>query len=158
MKITVDKNRSSDGDLTFTITVKELHEVPFTAQEYLAMEGLDKFINQMQGILDINSKVYEEIKLSNYALKDKLFQKMLNSLRFSIQEEFRPKFQPICQEIYNEIYDKQTGFVKSWMETFDPQRTTYYFDNDSRMQDNKISTDLMPVDKLDEDDEDEDED
>jgi len=40
----------------------------------------------------------------------------------------------MCQEIYNWIFDQQNEPLKRWMLEFDPQRTTFYFDNDKKLE------------------------
>jgi len=142
MKISVDRTTSPEGDLVFTITVKEPHISPFKEEEKIALESIDKFTKEMEKSLDPTGKLYQEIQTANHDVKEKVFMRVLENLRFAIQNEFRPKFQPICQEIYNWIYDKQEGFLKSWMMEFDPQRTTYYFDNDERMKSQLNEDDL----------------
>lgn len=151
MKITVDRTNDSEGNLVFTITVKEPHVIPFPEEEKKALDGIDQLTKLIETSLDSSKPLYNEIMQSNRKIKENVFVKSLEKLKFSIQNEFRPKFQPICQEIYNWIYDKQQGVLKNWMIEYDPQRTTYYFDNDGKTQ-NPINTPFISEDKIDEDD------
>ena len=153
MKITVDRTLSPEGNLVFTITCKEPHLSTLTEEDTKTLDQLDNFAFDMSSI--VSKDVYDVIVKSNTGVKRDIFDKVLDNLRFSIQNEFRPKFQPICQEIYNWIYDYQKGHVKRWMAEFDPQRTTYYFDNDNKS--GILSAQEDPDDKIDDEDEDFDE-
>lgn len=154
MKITVDRTLSPEGHLVFTVTCKEPHLTCMTEQETEALEGLDLFTHQMSSL--ISPEMSQLIENANHEVKGKIFNKVLENLRFAIQNEFRPKFLPICQEIYNWIYDLQSGNIKKWMMQFDSQRTTYYFDNDARLEQNKISSPFLYPEDKDEEDDDED--
>lgn len=156
MKIKVDRTIKAEGELVFTITVTEPHVSPFSEIEKNALESIDAFTKEMEKTLDPASVLYQDIVNANHKVKEKVFCKVLENLKFAIENEFRPKFKPICQEIYNWIYDKQEGFLKRWMSEFDPQRTTYFFDNDGRLQNQHIN--MIADDKVnDEDHDDEDE-
>ncbi len=153
MKITVDKSMNVDGNLVFTITCKEPHVHTLSGESLRLMEGLDYYLKAFEG--DIDPNIYDMLKRSNHDIQDTVFQEVLTNLRFAIENELRPKFRPICQEVYNWIYDKQEGHVKEWLMKFDPQRTTYYFDNDVKKDCGRILYDEVSEDKVD-DDEDED--
>ncbi len=159
MKISVDRTSNSEGDLVFTITVKEPHVAPFSDEERMSLESIDLFTKTMEKSLDPTGVLYQDILNANHKVKEKVFCRVLNNLKFAIENEFRPKFKPICQEIYNWIYDKQEGFLKTWMAEFDPQRTTYYFDNDERMRSQFTPSPQEPEcdEGTDEDDDEEDE-
>jgi len=151
MKISIDRTMSPEGDLVFTITVKEPHIIPFPEEEKKALNEIDQLTKLVETSLESSKPLYKDIIEANSKIKEKVFVKALDNLKFSIQNEFRPKFQPICQEIYNWIYDKQTDILKKWMIEYDPQRTTYYFDNDGKTQ-NPINTPFISEDKVDDDD------
>ncbi len=133
MKITVDRTIDSEGNLVFTISVKEPHKVPFTELENNMMTALETCKKHVDSVQEDN-KVKNDILSSIHDAKEKTFSRILQSLRFAITNELRPKFQPICQEIYNWIYDNQEGPTKMWMQEVDPQRTKYYFDNDKTVE------------------------
>lgn len=155
MKISVDRIVNSNDDLVFTITVKEPHVSPFTDDERISIESIDRFTKNMEKTIDPTSLLYQDILNANHKVKEKVFMRILENLKFAIENEFRPKFKPICQEIYNWIYDQQEGFLKTWMTEFDPQRTTYYFDNDVKMQNQLNNPPVeMEVDIDDQDNED----
>ena len=156
MKIKVDRNLSEDQKLVFTITVTDPHHSCFGEIENKMMSILDVCKNDIDNSINGVNKTKDDIIGLIHAAKKKLFMRLLNDLKFSIENELRPKFRPICQEIYNWIQDQQTDMLKTWMIEFDPQRTKYYFDNDNK---NLYSTDPLDIcdDKID-DDEDEDED
>lgn len=158
MKITVDRTNNSEGDLVFTVTVKEPHVSPFTEQEHLAMESIEVFTKNMATLIDPNGIFYQDIINANHLVKGKTFLRVLQNLKFAIKNELEPKFHPMCQEIYNWIYDNQKGYLKSWMTDFDPQRTTYYFDNDARIEATKINSPFTYPEDKDSDDDEEDED
>ncbi len=158
MKITVDRTVDSEGDLIFTIKVTEPHVAPFTKDEKSSLECIDIFTKQLADVLDPNKPLFQDIQNANHAVKEKVFTRVLTNLKFAIENDLRPKFRPICQEIYNWIYDSQEGFLRTWMQEFDPQRTTYYFDNDEKMKSQFGSSKQEPehvIDDVDVDDEDE---
>lgn len=157
MKITIDRTRESEDSITFTITVTEPHVSKFSKNEKNALQSIDMFTKEMSETIDPTGELYQDILTANHKVKEKVFIKVLDNLRFSIENHLRPKFRPICQEIYNWIYDKQEGHVKTWMQEFDPQRTTYYFDNDGKFSYSPDGLN-MPDDKVDEDDDEDEED
>lgn len=159
MKITVDRTVTPEGNLTFTISVTEPQVAPFSEIEKNSLVSIDTFTKEMSKTLDPNSVLYQDILNANHKVKEKVFCKVLENLKFAIENDMRPKFRPICQEIYNWIYDKQEGFLKTWMSEFDPQRTTYYFDNDGKLQNQLYNQASEPDTEVvvDEDEEDEDE-
>ncbi len=160
MKITVDRTKNPEGDLIFTITVKEPHVAPFPEEEKTALVTIDNFMKHIaKDRLDPNGKLYQDILNANHNVKEKVFLRILDNLKFSIENEFRPMFKPICQEIYNWIQDNQEGYIKTWMSEFDPQRTTYYFHNDE-VSKNHIKNQINHVvdDKFEDEEEDDDED
>jgi len=152
MKITVERTTNPEGNLVFTITVSEPHFITFEEEERNALEGIDKFTESMEIYLNPENLLYSDIKNANHRVKEKVFMRLLDNLKFSIENELQPKFKPICQEIYNWIYDNQKGYVKKWMEEFDPQRSKYYFDNDIKPFVIKSTMNCVPDDKLDEED------
>ena len=137
MKIKVDRTIDSEGNLLFTIKVTEPHVAPFSDQERISLESIDRFTLNMSKTIDPTGPLYQDILNANHKVKEKMFCRILQNLKFAIENEFRPKFRPICQEIYNWIYDDQEGHVKKWMSEFDPQRTTYYFDNDAKSENSR---------------------
>ncbi len=157
MEIKVERNKK-DEDLVFTITVSGGHKSPLTVQEYLALTNIDEFTKTMEGRLSRDSDIFKHLLDSNHDLKEKIFVEILDNLKFAIENQLRPKFKPICQEIYNWIYDYQEGYVKSWMSDFDPQRTTYYFDNDEKIKNMYEQSSEIVVDDSDDDSDFDDED
>lgn len=152
MDIKVDRVSNEKGDLVFTITVSKSHFPNVSEEEISALVAMDAFTKTLGTTIDPEKKLYQDILAANKTVKEKIFQKILSSLKFSIKNQLQPKFDPICQEIYNWIYDAQRSFLKSWMTEFDPQRTTYFFDNDEQMKFQFLNEDY-PVDKDPEDDE-----
>ncbi len=131
MKINVEREHTKEGNLVFTVTVSEPHLSWFDEDEKKMMLLLDNCKNHVCQVDIHGNKTRNEILSLIHTAKEKTFSRVLENLKFSIENEFRPKFKPICQEIYNWIYDKQTDMLKKWMMEFDPQRTKYYFDNDN---------------------------
>ncbi len=133
MKITVDRTMNPEGCLVFTITVASPTIASFTQSEQRLMRILDKTERSCMDVVtedkDDNS-LHFKIQKGTNDLKREVFDRVMNRMRFNIENEFRPKFRPICQEIYNWIFDHQSGSLKTWMREFDPVRTKYYFDND----------------------------
>lgn len=131
MKIEVNRSHTLEGELIFTIRVSEPHEIDISQDEISIMHTLETCIESIESIeISEAYDVKDTIKSALNDVKSDAFWRLLNKLKFSIENEFRPKFRPICQEIYNWIYDHQKGEVKQWMQEFDPQRTKYYFSND----------------------------
>lgn len=154
MRISVERIINDDDHLVFTIKILEPHLCPMVQQEIDALEGIDNFTKGLERNLDPEGKLYQNILLANHQVKERIFLKTLENIKFSIKNELEPKFHPICQEIYNWIYDKQEGSIKKWMQEFDATRTTYYFDNDIKLK-NQLEKNI-PDDKFDDEDEDED--
>jgi hypothetical protein len=156
MDIKVDRTQTPEGKLVFTITVGEPDIAPFEEVEKNVLESIDKFTKEMANTIDSSKELYMDIVIANHRVKEKVFMKVLDNMKFEIENELRPKFKPICQEIYNWIFDHQKGYLKKWMTEFDPQRTTYFFDNDGRFQNQNLNE--IAEEKIDEDeDEDDDE-
>ncbi len=130
MKITVDRINNSQGELVFTITVKEPHNAPFGDVEKDLMIELDKCFKSTTETNAGNIKIKDFILSSIHNAKEKTFIHVIENLKFGIKNELQPMFNPMCQEIYNWIYDAQEGHLKQWLQEFDPQRTKYYFSND----------------------------
>lgn len=129
MDIKVDRTLS-DNNLVFTITVSNPHASSFSESDLQIMKLIEQCKKSIEGVSLETSKTKESvINLINTA-KEKSFFRILDNLKFAIENEFRPRFDPICQEIYNWIRDHQTGELQEWLFEFDPQRTKYYFDND----------------------------
>ncbi len=154
MKITVDRI-SSENDLVFTIKVSEPHHACFGELEKTMMAMLDCCKDGVSGLTTEENKTKNDVMGLIHAAKEKTFVRVLDSLKFAIQNELAPMFKPICQEIYNWIHDQQSGDLKAWMIEFDPQRTKYYFNNDQTAQKILIA---QESEHENEDDEDEDED
>lgn len=155
MKITVDRNNTDQGNLIFTISVTDPHHSCFGEIENQMMYILDTCKEQVYRTTSEENKTKNDIMALIHAAKEKTFMRVLDNLKFSIENEFRPMFKPICQEIYNWIQDQQTEVLKKWIMEFDPQRTKYYFSNDEKMQRELNKPEESPVDKFEEDNEDE---
>ncbi len=151
MKIQVDRTEPSDNTLVFTITVSQPLCVPFTEEDIRALVAMDMFMLSMSQTLDTNGEVYKNLISANHSVKEKILEKVLASMRFHIECVLKKKFKPMCEEIYNWVYDHQEGHVKSWLSTFTPERTKYYFDNDRK--DESIQDDACECDDDDEDSE-----
>lgn len=146
MKITVDRSYNEDGDLVFTITVREPALNPFTEEEKTFMALLEAALRQASQF-ETNNLILKNVVLADLNMtKERIFVQVLRRVRFYIKEELELKFHPMCQEIYNWIHDAQDGFLKQWMIEYDPQRTKYYFDNDKT-----IESDYEEEDREDED-------
>lgn len=130
MDIKVDRTNTPEGNLVFTITVSEPHHSCFGEIEKNIMKLLDICKDDVYRTTSDENKTKQDVIGLIHNAKEKTFLRVLDNLKFAIENEFRPRFKPICQEIYNWIYDKQTDVLKNWMCEFDPQRTKYYFDND----------------------------
>ncbi len=133
MDIQVDREIKEDG-LIFTIKVTNPHQGCFKDAEKQMMQILDLCKYEVSQVTLEENKLKDDVVGLIHAAKEKMFNRILRDLKFSIENDLRPKFQPICQEIYNWLHDQQSGDLKSWMIEFDPQRTKYYFDNDVTAQ------------------------
>jgi len=150
MKIKVERESTPEGDLVFTVRVSDPHVVEITSYEKKIIHILEECLSTLDSeIHDSAEKVKEDVQSSLNGIKHQVFCRMIERLKFNVENDFRPKFKPICQEIYNWLYDYQTGETRQWMQEFDPQRTKYYFDND-------INTHTCPGTQESEHDEDED--
>ncbi len=148
MKISVERIINTEGNLVFTISVSEPHLAGFGDVDKIMMNILDACQNDIFRVTVDENKIKNDVMGLIHAAKEKAFVRVLDNLKFSIENEFRPKFKPICQEIYNWIHDKQTNDLKKWMIEFDPERTKYYFDNDLELKNQKRSYSI-PDDKID---------
>jgi len=157
MKITVDRTHTSESNLVFTITVSSPHLTCFGESEKQMMKLLEICQDDIERVVLDENKLKDDIKGLIHSAKEKAFVRVLDNLKFSIENEFRPMFKPICQEIYNWIQDHQSGDIKNWMIQFDPQRTKYYFHNDPENPYSRGPS-TIPDDKIDEDEEDDDDD
>ncbi len=134
MEITVDRTRNSEGNLIFTITVSKPHQLPFTEEDLKAVKLLDESQGAIATILNPETQLFQDISSGIHYAKDRLFQKLKNSLTFAIDHQVRDKIYPICTEIYNWIYDQQQKPLKSWLEEFSQERIKYYFNNDKTVE------------------------
>lgn len=134
MKIIVERTNTPEGDLVFTIKVSNPHDAPFKTEELETLKSLESCYKSLKDISVEESKFKTDVENSIYDIKEKAFLRVIRSLKFSIDNQLRFKFNPICQEIYNWIYDYQNDSLKAWMLEFDPQRTKYYFDNDTTIE------------------------
>ena len=134
MQITVDRTNNEDGDLVFTITVREPVLTSFTEEEKAFMAYLEICMKQVSMFVGNNLLIKNTILSDLHATKEKIFYNVLRKLRFSIENELEVKYSPMVQEIYNWIQDAQDGFLKQWMVEINPQRTRYYFDNDKTIE------------------------
>jgi hypothetical protein len=151
MDIKVDKHRPGDGSLVFTITVTDAHEWGCAKGDVTIMRLLEECKKQVWSTPLEAEETKQDVAALMHEAKFKTFNRVLNNLRFAIENELRPKFKPICQEIYNWIQDNQIDELKTWMMEVDPQRTTYYFDNDENAH--KYSAPQMSEHEEEEDDE-----
>lgn len=140
MKIRTERKVNENGELVFTITVPQPDMAEFSPAHQSLLAILDKCQGESMCV-EGEDKIKEEIIRLVHAAKDKTFQKFILKLTFHIRNSLEPKFQHICQEVYNWIYDAQSGDLKEWMQTFDPQRTKYYFDNDKTIEDDEDDED-----------------
>ncbi len=158
MDIKVDRTVNPEGNLIFTITVKEPHHACFDEVEKNIMGVLDFCKTGVENLSPEENKLRQDVVALIHLAKEKTFNRVLNSLKFAIKEQLQPIFDPICQEIFNWIHDNQKDVLKNWMNEFNSQRTTYYFDNDSKSQycrdPNSLSDDKFDDDEEDDEDED----
>lgn len=134
MYIQVERIESPEGNLVFTVTVSDPHHSCFGEEEIKLMKYLDTCKKDVEDLISQDNKNRAEALTHIHEIKEKVFVRVLDNLKFEIENEFRPRFKPICQEIYNWIYHHQKDELKSWMSDFDPQRTRYFFDNDPQLQ------------------------
>ncbi len=128
-------NRSvREKALVFEIIVTKPHVAPFSEQDEAIMNLLEDAKNKFDNIADPENAARILAESGIHLAKEKVFIRILESLRFAIKNQLEPKFNPICQEIYNWIRDNQEGRTSRWMSEFDPQRTKYYFDNDKNIE------------------------
>lgn len=143
MKISVERHEDNFGQLVFTITCRDAHDVPFDSE---TMRFLDQAERDIRSLGNPTHKLTGEVLDSLHAHKEKAFYRMKKNIQFAIDNDLKNKWTPVSQEIYNWIYDKQAGETKKWMETFDVERARYYFDNDLEVKND------CPVDCEDDDD------
>ena len=134
MKITVDRHVSPEGNLVFTITATQPHEVPFSADDKKIMDCISVCRQEIQDSDMEYGLIKEDLLNSLHGAKDCMFQSVIKNIKQAIKWELQPKIKAICQEIYNWMYDNQTDMLKAWLQDFDPQRTKYYFDNDKTIE------------------------
>lgn len=134
MKIKVNRRTREDGALVFEIVVTEPQLAPFAEDDKAMMDVLQDAKRKIDNISDPENKTRIDVEQGIHWSKGKVFDRVLNNLRFAIKNQLEPKFNPICQEIYNWINDNQTDILKHWMSEFDPQRSKYYFDNDLNIE------------------------
>jgi hypothetical protein len=139
MKIKVNRQKPNENELVFTITVKDPESIELTDTEWNLMGQLANCQKEVESMQE--SKEREEILRAITIVRERIFIRVINSLKFAIKHQLENKFDPICQEIYNWIYDKQSGRLQSWLQEFDAMRTTYYFDNDAKCEDTNINDD-----------------
>lgn len=155
MDIKVERGKSGEDQIVFTITVTGHDCVDITPEEFAWMHRLDALMEDMALMADEQGKVYELMKLENHKSKDKLFNIILDKLKMKIEINLRQKFRPMVQEIYNWIFDHQDGTLREWMIKYNPDRTRYYFDNDIETENlNKKGNVDEDVEVDDEDDDD----
>lgn len=132
MDITVDRSITPEGDLIFSIQVKNPSLVNFGIHERHIMSILNAANSSINDVPSTEPKLKEDIRSLVHMAKHKQFERVIEKLKFSIKNSLEAKFNPMCQEIYNWMYDAQDTPLKEWMSEFDPQRTQFYFDNDLR--------------------------
>lgn len=154
MKITVDRTFNDEKELIFVIKVSEPHKAPFGELEQKLCTILDSCKESVNQVTAEDNKLKNNILGTIHYAKEQAFIRVLSSLKFAIKNELKLKFDPMCQEIYNWIFDQQDQPLKKWMQEFDPQRTTFYFDNDNKIE--PVKEYSFAEDKFD-DEEDEDE-
>lgn len=134
MNIKVARVKNSEGELVFTITVSEPSHSPHVGiDEISILASLENCKKAIQNNISTDNLMKQEVVNLIHYTKEKIFSRIVESLKFSIKNQLQPKFEPICQEIYNWIYDFQKENVRGWMSDFDPQRTRYYFDGDPQL-------------------------
>jgi hypothetical protein len=151
MEIKVERKYEDNDNLIFTISACKPSFTCFFEEDKKMMQILDKCKDEVCSINPDLNNTQTAIINSIHDAKEKVFLRVLKNLKSSIKYDLEPKFERICQEIYNWIQDNQKDFVKQWMIEFDPQRTTYYFDNDPQLK-NQIKN--IPDDKFDDEDDD----
>ena len=138
-----------ENKLTFTIVCENPKEFPKEDGDFELMGILDDCSFKVQNSIQPNDVVKETILSRLFDIKEMVFEDIEQSLSFSIREVLEPRFKHISREIYNWQYDNAEAYLKKILQTFDPQRTTYYFDND---QSEEVSEDknetLGPIDEF----------
>ena len=132
MDIRVEKTTKNENELVFTIRVTKPTVCEFSDSFQMDINLIGECIASVE-----ETGLKDDLKALVDTSRRKSFDKIINNLKFAIENNFEDKFKHICQEIYNWIYDHQTGSLKHWMHEYDPQRTSYYFDNDLTCANNK---------------------
>lgn len=134
MKIDVNRNLRDDGCLVFEIVVSEPHKIVFSPEDFEAMHLLSSIKNSMEGKADPESNCFITFTAGIHDIQERIFEKFLRTLRSTIDNELYARIKHIFQEIYNWISDQQKDELKKWMFEFDPQRSRYYFSNDTNIE------------------------
>ncbi len=133
MDIQVNRVKKEDS-LVFEIVVTDPHTVPFSEEDAAIMNLLEDTKNKFSQLADDDCEARIRAEQGILYAKNKVFDKVLESLKFAIKNQLQVKFDPICQEIFNWIQDHQEGRLQRWMSECYPQRTKFYFDNDQNIE------------------------
>ena len=134
MNISVERNKTDD-QLVFTITVTSPHAVPFSEVESESIMFMEACKEAVEGLgKPADHPIVGQVVNALHEIQSRTFNRVKDSLMFAIRHQLQAKYEPMVQEIYNWLYDQQQDLVKAWMQNFDPQRTTYYFDNDRTIE------------------------
>lgn len=148
MKISVNR-KQKPGQLTFTITVKNPMVVEIPDEIKQAMDYLDSCKEAVKNI-PVPDKINPLACLSHIQiLKQNTFERIKGQITAEIQGKVHRHIASISQEIYNMIYDSQEDYAKQLFQELDPQRTTYYFDNDKKSESHISSPIISDFDNLD---------
>jgi hypothetical protein len=137
MKVKLERSNTDDGNLVFTLTVSDPKYALLKQEENQIMGIVDQCQKNVD-IIDSNEPLRDSVVNILQKAKSKAFERVLNQIKSSIDEDLDAKIKPIRQEIYNWMYDHESNPMKKWMQDLDPQRTKYYFDNDITAESNHV--------------------
>lgn len=137
MKIKVDRTNTEEGELIFTIKISDPRFTVLKPEEEHILSSLDQCQKRIE-IVDMNENLKDSVVNLLHKAKTKTFDRVLNQVQCSIQEDLEQKIKAIRQEIYNWMHDHQNNPLKVLMHDLDPQITKYYFDNDITAESNPV--------------------
>lgn len=137
MKIEVNRINTNEGDLVFNIKISKPTYVNLKLEENQILSMVNDCQKRVE-VIDSDDNLKDSVVNILQIAKTKTFERVLNQIKSSINEDLESKMKPIKQEIYNWLYDHQNNPLKNWMLDLDPQRTKYYFDNDITSESNYI--------------------
>lgn len=119
-----------EGKLVFKIICDKPDDFKMNPYDIEALTNLDGSYENFKNAIPDAYRFKDLIKANLFDIRSKVFERVSDDMTFSLRQQLEPKFDHMCQEIYNWQYDAQSGFIKNWLQEFDPQRVKYYFAND----------------------------